>query len=93
MNDRRVIVLFMVLLVAIVVAGCGGQRVSTPTPPPTGEQLLQQRCLNSCHTVDRIDRATYDQAGWEDAVDRMMGRGAQLTSEERATLVEYLLNR
>ena len=94
MKKFRVTVLFAMLLIAVVAAGCGGgQQVSTPAGPPTGEALLQQRCADVCHTVDRVDRATYDQAGWEEAVSRMAGRGAQLTSEEQATLVDYLVNR
>jgi hypothetical protein len=43
-----------------------------------------------CHTRDRIDNATKDEAGWTATVDRMISYGAQLNSAEREAVIAYL---
>jgi len=54
-----------------------------------GNALVAERCT-VCHTRDRIDAASKDQAGWEATVDRMIGHGAQLNADERAAVIAYL---
>jgi hypothetical protein len=54
-----------------------------------GETLLQERCT-VCHTLDRVMRAGHSALGWEQTVDRMMKRGAELNDEERTALIDYL---
>lgn len=44
-----------------------------------------------CHTRERIDEKDEDREDWTEIVDRMIGHGAQLTGEERATLIDYLV--
>jgi cytochrome c5 len=67
-----------------------------PTESPTegpvladGETLLQERCT-ICHDLVRVTGAKKDRAGWEQTVDRMIGRGAQLNEAERVVLINYL---
>jgi mono/diheme cytochrome c family protein len=55
----------------------------------TGEVLLQERCT-VCHTLDRVMRAGHSALGWEQTVDRMVKRGAELNDEERTVLIDYL---
>jgi hypothetical protein len=38
---------------------------------------------------DRID-ADKDEDGWTTTVDRMIGKGAQLSDDERAAVIAYL---
>ena len=54
-----------------------------------GMALVQERCT-VCHTLDRVNAATYDQAGWEQLVDRMIRNGARLNAEERLAVIDYL---
>jgi len=91
------------VVMAGVLAACGGGRTETPSPtqPPTAEQspgpapvadgatLLQERCT-ACHTLERVESARKAPEEWEQTVDRMVRRGAQLTEAERVVLVEYL---
>ena len=54
--------------------------------------LIDERCT-VCHTRDRIDNKKAggaDRAAWEQTVDRMMGRGAQLSPEEREAVLSFL---
>jgi hypothetical protein len=67
-----------------------------PTEPPAeqpvsseAEALLQERCT-VCHALSRTTDARKSQVGWEQTVDRMVKRGAELTDEEQVILIEYL---
>ena len=42
------------------------------------------------HNLDRVAAAKKDTAGWKAMVDRMIGKGAQLTDEEAQVLIAYL---
>jgi len=83
-------------LLALIAACGGGQEPAQPpsppsTPPPLagGAELLQERCTR-CHTLDRVMAATKTQAEWEATVERMRGKGAELTDDEAQILIEYL---
>ncbi len=54
-----------------------------------GNALVAERCT-VCHTRERIDTASKDQAGWAATVDRMIGYGAQLNADERQAVIDYL---
>lgn len=43
-----------------------------------------------CHTRARIDDEDEDLEGWTDIVTRMQSYGAQLSGEEKETLITYL---
>lgn len=64
-----------------------------PTDPPVavldGKTLLEERC-GSCHAIEKATshKASYDE--WTKVVDTMIKRGAKLSEEERAVLVQYL---
>ena len=63
-----------------------------PTVPPAtadGMVLLEERCT-VCHDLERVVSAQKDREGWEQTVDRMIRRGANLNTEERDILVDYL---
>jgi cytochrome c5 len=94
MSKGRVLfsIVFVGLLVMALVIACGGQEpTQAPPAPPTvgGAELLQGRCTQ-CHTLDRVEAANKTQAEWEATVERMRGKGANLTDDEAQTLVEYL---
>jgi cytochrome c5 len=54
-----------------------------------GTTLVQQRCT-VCHTISRIETAHHSLAQWQAIVDSMVQRGAQLTTSEESTVVNYL---
>jgi len=94
------------MVVALLLAACSSGAsqpssapadtgASEPTSAPaetsgvSGSTLLQERCT-SCHSLDRIQQAKKTSADWETTVTKMIGKGAQLSAAEKATLVEYL---
>jgi mono/diheme cytochrome c family protein len=91
-------IFFLVLLAGALLASCGpasAPATSAPTSsgntgnPADGQTLMQQRC-SVCHSVslNKSDHKTADQ--WKTTVDRMISNGAQLTSQEEQTLIDYL---
>jgi mono/diheme cytochrome c family protein len=64
-----------------------------PTPVALdANALINERCT-VCHTRERIDNKKAggaDRAAWEQTVDRMIGRGAQLNDAEREAVLSFL---
>ena len=63
-------------------------------PPPAsptidGRELLESRCA-VCHSIDRVTSKTGTAEEWGNIVSNMIARGAKLTDEEKAILVQYL---
>jgi len=91
------------LALVLLVVACGGGGEEPPAPPtaettpaggggpaaPTGEELLQARCT-ACHSLGQVEAASKTQAEWETTVERMRGKGAELTDAEAQTLVQFL---
>ena len=54
-----------------------------------GEALLNDRCAD-CHSIETATGKTKTLAEWENTIDRMIQKGAQLTPDERDLLAAYL---
>ncbi len=79
-----------VLLLALAV-GFVLSTVETPIALAEDEAaaLLEQRC-SVCHPSARPKSKQKTPEQWEATVTRMMGKGAQLTPEEKKGLIDYL---
>ena len=94
---RMLVVMSCVVLSAI---GCSkDEEVQTSPAAPAegteavpGEALVQKQCA-ICHTIERINAANLDRAGWERNVDLMIDKGARLNEAERKIVIDYLSNR
>jgi hypothetical protein len=59
-----------------------------------GDRIVVQRCT-VCHTLDRVERASYDREGWQRTIQRMMSKprfGPNLSDAEQEALIEYLVS-
>jgi cytochrome c5 len=67
---------------------------AAPTEAPAvaidGQTLLEERCTQ-CHDLERTTQQQKDRAGWTATVERMINQGAQLDEEEKAILIDYLV--
>lgn len=72
--------------------GLGAETAPGDAAALDGAALVAERC-SVCHTTDRIDAASKDEAGWTTTVDRMIAKGAQLDSAEREAVIAYLSSR
>ena len=71
----------------------GGQRVAAGAPaaaPDPARQILESACT-TCHNLQRVTTKNLAQADWQGIVDRMKGRGAEVSDEDTAALVAYLV--
>jgi hypothetical protein len=79
------IVLSLILLLGLFASACSSGNGGAPE----GKSLLQDRCTK-CHTLSRIEKAEKTRDEWVATVDRMISYGAELNSEERTVLLDYL---
>ncbi|MGZ6347857.1 MAG: hypothetical protein ACXWNC_09870 [Anaerolineales bacterium] len=85
-----IIFLFLILGTLLVSCGTGGTTANTSgSSTLDGQTLMQQRC-SVCHSLSRVTSAHKTIGQWNVSVQRMVSRGAQLSSQEEQTLVAYL---
>src|SRR5688572_9935197 len=85
------------LLVALVIlaqspdgAAQGPPLPAVPAGPDSVATNLVTTACAGCHTLDRIRNKVADSAAWLATVTRMKERGAALTDEQVAQVVDYL---
>lgn len=90
----------VVIVVGAVVLACSGPVPTEGTEPPAaegagaaeaseGEALVAERCTE-CHSLARVERASDSREEWEQTVSRMVDKGANLTADAHAVVVDYL---
>jgi hypothetical protein len=75
----------IILLVSLFASACG----TGGSGSSQGESLLENRCTE-CHTLSRVKNAEKTRDEWTRTIDRMVAMGAELNSEERVILLDYL---
>jgi competence ComEA-like helix-hairpin-helix protein len=58
--------------------------------PGPGADVFQRTCV-LCHTPDRIVSVRRTKTEWEEILDKMITRGAQVNDDNYGTIEEYLL--
>ncbi len=102
MKARTIAILTIILTLMLLVSACSSGSSSTTTAPssnPTapsnnttvldGAALFQERC-SVCHELTRATDKQLTAAEWKAIVDRMISKGAKLTADEGALVVDYL---
>ena len=79
------------VLLTIVATGFVLSTIPTPIvcAEAEGLNLLEERC-SVCHPSSRPKSKQKTPEQWESTVNRMMGKGAKLSEEEKATLLDFL---
>jgi len=101
---RRILLLAAVLL-PLLITGCEDEGEETTAAGVDGEEavaeepveaetldavvLLEERCT-SCHSLDKVESAEHDRAGWKETLETMIGYGAELDDAEQAALLDHL---
>jgi cytochrome c5 len=92
---------FAVLLTALTLAPAAsgtpaapGAAANTPVsaagwPAGPGLSLILQKC-SACHAPAMVKSERHDAAGWDDVIDLMVSRGAQVSDTEQHTIGDYL---
>src|SRR5215471_4049399 len=78
------------LIVSVVLAAAAlAAQQATTTDDERGKALVQTKCTQ-CHGLEEIQAENTDRAGWNEVVDAMRSRGAELTNDEATVVVNYL---
>jgi glyoxylase-like metal-dependent hydrolase (beta-lactamase superfamily II) len=59
-------------------------------PVEPGRQILNMTCT-SCHNLNRVQSKNLPQTDWVTIIDRMKGKGAELSDDDTTTLLEFLV--
>lgn len=96
MRKLQFVLIVGVILIGALATACSSTPAEPPTPAATptpevhpGEALVANRC-STCHSLGVIQNAKYDDAGWKITVERMVGMGATLNTEQQAQVIDYL---
>ena len=95
MKTRSLTLILTILAIMLIVTACSsGTTTTTSTSSNSsttqdGATLLNERCT-VCHTLSRVESSKHTAADWKTIVDTMIGKGAQLSSEEDTVVVNYL---
>jgi mono/diheme cytochrome c family protein len=98
MKNKRIISIISLLLVLVftgmLLASCKSNSTPAAATSPSGavsdgQALMQTRC-SVCHSVNRITSAHKTADQWKTTVDKMVANGAQLSSQEEQTLIDFL---
>jgi hypothetical protein len=100
--NRRILAVFTMMLLGLLLgsllAACGAEeKTAVPTPeqeeaaPGTldDKSLVEERCAE-CHDLGRVEQAMKTEEEWKATVERMVGKGAQLSQEEQTLVIQYL---
>lgn len=92
---KRILVVAMVMCALLALGACKAEELEPVAPTPgeatglDGATILQAKCTG-CHNLERIESAEYDDVGWAQVIDRMIDKGADVSTDEAAALAEYL---
>ncbi|MDF1514885.1 MAG: hypothetical protein P1S60_13835 [Anaerolineae bacterium] len=80
----------LLLALAVMIFGlgaCAGTQEPAMDDTVDGEAMLQESCTK-CHDLERVTSKAWDATRWEQVVDHMIEKGAQVSDKE--ALVTYL---
>jgi cytochrome c5 len=96
--DRRLlkalVTVSSVLLLITLLAACGDrnqQQDEGQSAPETldGKALVEERCTK-CHDLETVTGTSKTKEEWKTTVERMVSKGADLSTEEQTAVIEYL---
>lgn len=84
----------MKLIAVLLVVGLGSGSAQTmpasaAMPDGAGKAIVQRAC-SACHAVTVVTSKHASQKEWDQVVNQMVSRGADLTDDEVDTVIEYL---
>ena len=87
----------MKLVTVFFVLALGSASAQTTPPPPSppampagaGKAIVQEKCV-VCHALSVVTSKHASHKEWDQVVNQMVSRGADLTDDEIDTVIEYL---
>lgn len=96
MKHRPLIAMLVVVILALFLSQCGGtsptvgsDTTSQPTISPDTVSYVETTC-SACHSFDRAVERGHSESEWTSVVDQMIANGLSISSDQRATIIQYL---
>jgi len=94
--NRRLWEILLMIIVGVLVFGCTPTEGSVPEATTAIETLegkvIVETVCTGCHGLNKVTTASYDREGWEITVERMIEKGAELDSAQKALVIDYLVS-
>lgn len=98
MKKSLLATLLLLTVLVLLVSACSSTATPTSTSAASGNDgevdevkaLIDERC-SECHSVNIVYNASYDEARWSELIDEMIDRGADVSDEEKALMIDWLL--
>ena len=87
-SGRHALILAMPVAAAALLA-LGAQSAGAQQPDK-GEQILNASC-SGCHDLRPIQTSAHDKEGWNDVVQNMLQKGADVSDADVPVLLDYLV--
>jgi ribosomal protein L17 len=87
MKIKWLIFLFVLIVITFTITQCAPS--TSKSTSLDGKSLVQDHCT-VCHSLDRIQNTHKSADEWKTTVERMVGKGAQLNSDEQQVVIDYL---
>lgn len=86
---------FAIIVILMALVSACSEATTSPTtsaPAPNDEMktLITERC-STCHSVDIVFTANFSQNEWSSLIDLMIERGAIVTMDEKAMMIDWLV--
>ena len=88
MRERNLgifLIICLLVMTGFILSACGPEADA----PLEGKAILEDQCVE-CHNLSRVKSASKTREEWSRTIDRMISLGAELPSEERDLLLDYL---
>lgn len=94
MKKSLLAALLLLTILVLAVSACSNSAAPASTDASGGadevKALIDERC-SVCHSTSIVYNANYDEAGWSDVIDNMIDRGADVSADEKALMIDWLL--
>lgn len=89
MKKRMLILTLVGMLLLSLIISCAQSTPLPETEVSDPEALIVDKC-SDCHSVNRVFSADYTEDGWNEVIDEMIGKGANVTDEEKEIMIDWL---
>lgn len=90
MGKKWLLISLSGFVLLILIAACAGS--STPEVEIDEPQALIVEKCGSCHSSDRVFNADYTPEEWSDVFVEMINKGADVTADEKAIMIDWLVS-
>jgi hypothetical protein len=96
MKHRPLILMVVVVILALFLSQCGGTApaatTNTSTQPTISADTVNyvETTCSACHSFNRAVERGHSESEWAAVVDQMIANGLSVSSDQRATIIQYL---